>query len=130
MTTTYFKNKILQDTFKAGAGLYVGLSSTAPNANGGNATEPSRTGTGYARVALNSFSTPAGGATANAAALNFNESLTDWFPAAAPATHYVVFDAATNGNVLLSGALEASRNIQAQTAATYKANSLTFRLED
>jgi hypothetical protein len=130
LTTTYFKNKILQDTFKAGAGLYVGLSSTAPNAGGGNVTEPPRTGTGYARVALNSFSAPASGATANAAALNFNESLTDWFPANAPATHYVLFDAATGGNVLLSGSLETSRIIQAQTAAVFKTGSLTFRLED
>lgn len=56
MTTTYFLNLTAGNLFKTKtdpaipASYYIGLSSTEPNISGGNVTEPSTSGTGYARV--------------------------------------------------------------------------------
>lgn len=56
MTTTYFLNLTAGNLFGSKkdpsipAAYYIGLSSTAPDVSGTNVTEPSTSGTGYARV--------------------------------------------------------------------------------
>ena len=91
MNTTYFKNVIMGNVFRTATGTalpttyYIGLSSTAPTLEGGNVTEPSGSGTGYARVQLNSLTSPTDGVINNSAAISFPESISDWFPASAPA---------------------------------------------
>ena len=81
MNTTYFKNIIMGNVFRTATGTalpttyYIGLSSTAPTAEGTNVTEPSGSGTGYRRVQLTSLTTPEDGVINNSAA--FTESA--WF---------------------------------------------------
>ena len=113
-------------------GYYIGLSRTAPNVSGGNVTEPSTSGTGYARVKLdtNNMDVPASGAIKNKALISFPESLTDWFPSNTPATHYVIYDSATGGNLLMYNSLTSSRVIEANTVATIRINSLYLQLTD
>ena len=136
MNTTYFKNTLMGNIFGTSTSTpiptnyYIGLSSTAPNVDGSNVTEPSTSGTAYARVQLTSLSTPSTGTITNTAAISFPESTTDWFPSTNPATHYVIFDAASGGNLLMYNALTSSRIIQSGTVATIKANSLTLQLTD
>lgn len=136
MNTTYFKNNIMGNVFKTQTGTptpsnyYIGLSSTAPSVTGSNVTEPTGTGTGYARVLLNSLSAPTGGVIKNQSVISFPESLTSWFPAASPATHYVIFDSATSGNLLMYNTLTNPRVIEAGTVATIKAESLYLQLTD
>ena len=136
MNTTYFKNVIMGNVFKTSTGTalpsnyYIGLSSTAPTASGTNVTEPSTSGTGYARVRLASLSTPNNGVITNSAAITFAESTADWFTSASPATYYVIYDAATGGNLLMYNALTHSRIIEINTIATIQAGSLVLQLTD
>lgn len=136
MNTTYFKNIIMGNVFQTSTATalpmtyYIGLSSTTPTAAGGNVTEPSSTGTAYARVQLTSLSAPNDGVITNSAAITFPESTATWFSSSSPATHYVIYDAATGGNLLMYNALTASRIIEVNTIATIKASSLYLQLTD
>jgi hypothetical protein len=84
--------------------IRVALSTTAPNMSGGNVTEPS--GSGYARVA-SSGSTWTTATSAdpsvleNTAAIEFPSASGSW----GTLTHFVLYDAATAGNVLGYGTL-------------------------
>lgn len=138
MTTTYFKNVIMGNVFRTRttpslpAAYYIGLSRTAPNVGGGNVTEPSTTGTGYARVRLdsNNMSLPESGIIKNKVPVSFPEAQADWFPSATPATHYVIYDSATGGNLLMYNKLASNRIIEANTVATIRTNSLNLQLTD
>ena len=123
MNTTYFKNVIMGNVFSTATGTelpttyYIGLSSTAPTADGTN-------------VQLSSLTAPADGVISNANAINFPESLSDWFPASAPAKYYVIYDSKNEGNLLMYNQLTTSRIIERNTIATIKANSLYLQLTD
>lgn len=136
MNTTYFKNMIMGNVFKTqtSPGLpntyYIGFSSTAPDISGGNVTEPSSVGTAYTRIQLSSLSAPVAGVINNTAVITFPESTADWFPPATPAIYYVIFDAASGGNLLMYNQLTTSRVIEINTIATIKANSLYLQLTD
>lgn len=136
MNTTYFKNLIMGNVFRTSTGtslptnMYIGLSSTAPNAAGENVTEPSTVGTAYTRVQLSSLSAPTNGVISNTSAINFPESLSDWFPAATPAQYYVIYDAQTGGNLLMYNQLTTSRVIEINTIATIRASNLYLQLTD
>jgi hypothetical protein len=100
---------------------YLGLSSTEPTLAGGNVTEPG-TGTGYARIELDSLSEPDNGGIVNSGSIDFNESTAAW----GTMTHFVIFDAMTGGNLLMYGKLSTSRTVEAATIMTIKAGSLNL----
>lgn len=100
---------------------YLGLSSAAPNVEGSGAVEPS-SGTGYKRVELTSLSTPVNGVITNSSAIDFAESTAEW----GTMTHFVIYDAATEGNLLMFGPLSASRRVEAATIMTIKIGSLNL----
>ena len=88
--------------------VYVGLSTTAPTEAGGNVTEPS--GNGYARVETapadwNNATDADPSVVSNAAAITFPAASGAW----GTVTHFVIFDAATSGNVLGSAPLGTSK---------------------
>ena len=136
MNTTYFKNLIMGNVFRTNTATalpqsyYIGLSSTAPTAAGGNVSEPSSSGTGYQRVQLTSLTVPENGVIHNSEAITFPESTATWFSASDPATYYVIYDAASAGNLLMYNQLTTSRVIETSTIATIKANSLYLQLTD
>ena len=136
MNTTYFKDLIMGNIFKTKtnpeipSSYYIGLSSTTPNPSGGNVTEPSTNQTGYSRVKLTSLSTPTSGAIINTTDVRFNESLKDWFPSGKPATHYVIFDAATGGHLLMYNPLIKPKVIEEKTIAIISSNNLHIKLLD
>ena len=132
MNTTYFLNQVMGNLFKTkttpalpGA-YYIGLSTSEPTAEGLNTGEPSTSGTGYARVLLADLSEPEAGAITNTAAVSFPESITDW----GSMLYYVVYDAATGGNLLFYGALSISRSVEPNTVITIKAGELTITLRN
>lgn len=103
MLTTIRKTAILEsivgrkDLF--GDRVYLGLSSTAPNPDGTNVTEPS--GGGYGRVLVGlrgtsetyKFGTVADDAISNAVEIYFPESTGSW---GAALTHFVFYTSATS----------------------------------
>lgn len=127
MNTNYFLNLVAGNVFGSKKSpavpekYYLGLSSTAPNAEGGGATEPG-SGTGYARVELTTLSAPTNGVVTNTAAIDFAESTAEW----GTMTHFVIYDALTDGNLLMYGELSASRRVEAATIMTIKIGSLNL----
>lgn len=128
MNTTYFSNLVAGNVFKTKTSpaipprLYIGLSKTEPNLAGGNVTEP--TGGSYARVALTSLSVPSDGLVSNTEATEFAESTAAW----GTLTHYVIYDAATGGNLLMYGALTTSRTVEAGTILLFKTGELELAI--
>lgn len=129
MVTTYFLNCIMGNVFgsKTDPNLpqtyYIGLSSTEPSKDGTGVTEP--TGGNYARVAIASLSVPYSGSITNSAELAFADSTSDW----GTMTHYVVYDAATDGNLLIYNSLDKPRIVQAESKVRFNTGAITFTLE-
>lgn len=88
---------------------YIGLSSTAPNNDGGNVNEPTtggyvRTLVGmYQQSATHKFGTPLNGSITNDQAIYFEESTGSW---GSQLTHFVLFSSQTGGTMLGYGLLE------------------------
>ena len=109
------------------AKYYLGLSTTAPDLDGQNVTEPS-TDAGYARVELTTLSAPTDGLVTNQQAVNFEESTNNW----GTVTHFVIFDAAeaNTGNLLMYGELTTPRTVETATIMTIKENYLKLSVQN
>lgn len=131
MTTTYFLNNIMGNVFgsKTSPALptnyYIGLSMTAPTIDGTNVTEPTLPA-GYARVKLSDLSAPSNGVITNSRSIEFNESTGEW----GLITHFVIYDAETNGNLLMYDELTFPRTVDAATVIIIKEGSLQLTLSN
>jgi hypothetical protein len=109
--------------------VYVGLSSTTPTNTGTNVTEPS-TGN-YARVAVSNSITywPAASSRAksNGYPITFPLATADW-ASAADMTHFVIYDAASNGNFIAWGALDNPAPVLTGIQASFAAGTLTITM--
>ena len=104
----YLENEILDHILGTGAytmpaGVYVGLSTGSFN-DDNSGTE--LTGNGYARVAI-TFGAAASAVASNNAAVEFPAASGSW----GTVSHFGLFDAASGGNLLIHGALTASKII-------------------
>lgn len=127
----YLENKLVDHIFRgvsftAPAALHVALFTAAPSDSGGG-TEVS--GGSYARAALSPSTTNwaatngattttnpssgTGGATSNNSAITFPAPTANW----GTVTHFGVFDASSSGNLLVHGALTASKTVNNGDAA-------------
>lgn len=105
----YLENEILDHILGTGAytmptTVYVGLSTGSFN-DDNSGTE--LTGNGYARVAI-TFGAAASGTASNNAAVEFSAATGSW----GTVSHFGLFDASTAGNLLIHGALTASKVIE------------------
>ena len=133
MNTTYFLNCTAGNIFntKISPALpseyYIGLSTTAPSADGTGVTEPP-TEAGYARVKLTSLGEPTGGVVTNSQSVNFNESTAAW----GTVTHFVIYDTSTvgSGNLLMYGALSAPRTVESATIMTIREGYLSLSVQN
>lgn len=114
--------------FSPAATLYVGLSTTTPNDDGTNITEPSG-GAAYARVAVTNNATnwPAasGGAKSNGIAIDFPTATGSW----GTVTHFFVADAGAGGNIYGSGALTVAKTIDSGDTASFAIGDLDITLD-
>lgn len=113
MNTTYWKNKIMSDTFINTQNVfYVGLSSTAPDSSGEGVSEPTD-GVGYARAQITSFYSPADGVVRNGNTIPFPVSTGAWFVNGIMASYWVMFDGTdSSAHVLAWGPLTNAREIE------------------
>lgn len=111
-------------TYTPPTNLYLGLSTADPGEAGAGLAEPS--GSGYARVAFNSW-------TWNAGAGRAESSATATFPTATGSwgtiTHLCIFDASTAGNLLASGALAASKTVNNGDTLSFPSAQITSTLD-
>lgn len=131
MVTTHFLNLLAGNIFgtKKDTAIpteyYLGLSKTAPTADGEGVGEPKENG--YKRVALVShLGEPANGVVKNKENVDFEESTGDW----GELTHYVIFDEETGGKLLMAGALKKPRNVQSDTVMTAYTGEIELRVKD
>lgn len=129
MNTIYFLNQVMGNVFNTKVApplpgdYYIGLSSTAPDVDGANVSEPASSA-GYERVKLETLSEPANGVITNTDAISFNESTANW----GTMTHFVIYDSMSGGNLLMFDTLSTQRNVEAATIVTIKAGSLSLTL--
>lgn len=125
----FWEDEILDHLFGNGSytppTIYVGLSTADPTDDASGLAEPS--GNGYARVetAGSDWDTSSGGATANTNAVTFPEASGAW----GNCTHFALFDAATDGNMLAHGTLDAARNIVSGQTPRFAAGELDVTLD-
>ena len=105
----YLENEILDHILGTGAytmptTVYVGLSTGSFN-DDNSGTE--LTGNGYARVSI-SFGAASSGTASNDAAVEFSAATGSW----GTVSHFGLFDASSAGNLLIHGALTASKVIE------------------
>lgn len=130
MTSTYFLNCIMGNVFKTKENptlpnkVYLGLSSTAPAVDGSGVSEPLASA-GYERVELtNHLGEPSNGVISNDSEISFLESSASW----GTVTHFVLYDAPTNGNLLMFNVLSQSRSVETATIVMVKTGSLKLTL--
>ena len=129
MNTTYFLNAVAGNLFRTKTTpalptkYYLGLSTTTPDADGNGVTEPATTAA-YARVELTSLGEPTAGVVSNTDVINFPESTGAW----GTITYYVIYDspAVGAGNLLMYGALNTPRNVEAASIMTVKKDYLNL----
>lgn len=106
--------------------IYLGLSTSTPTNTGGNVTEPS--GNNYSRVSVTNnateFPNASAGAKANANLIPFATASGSW----GTVTHWVLFNAASSGTVLMSGALSASKTPGSGDTLKFQTGALTVTL--
>jgi hypothetical protein len=124
----YWEDEILDHVFGKGVytppTIYVALSTADPTDDGSGLAEPS--GNGYARVATSGadWDAASGGALDNANAITFPEASGSW----GTITHFALYDAATNGNMLAHGALDSSEAISSGEVPRFPAGDLDVSL--
>lgn len=130
MTSTYFLNCIMGNVFKTKTTpvlpekVYLGLSSSEPDIDGTNVTEPS-TLSGYSRIELTEkLGEPNNGVISNTADISFPESSASW----GTITHFVIYDSESDGNLLMFESLTQNRSVETATIVTIKAGNLTVTL--
>ena len=131
MNTTHFLNRVAGNLFRTETSpaipteYYIGLSLTEPTINGTNVTEPP-VNAGYQRVLLEKLSAPVNGLVTNTENINFEESTLKW----GTVTHFVIFDAEIDGNLLMYGALSTPRVVEAATVMTIRKDYLRLSAQN
>lgn len=132
MVTTYFLNLAAGNLFGTKtdpaipSDYYLGLSSTLPQKDGTGVTEPSTSGTAYARVQLTTLSDPVNGTVTNEDVISFPKSTDTW----GTLPYFVVFDSASGGNLCLYDELEASRTVESNTVVAFEVGGLSLTVTD
>lgn len=129
--TTYLTNSLMNEVFGktdfiAPVTLYVGLSTTTPAVGGTNITEPA--GNAYARVAVTNnvtnFPNAAAGAKSNGAAIAFPTATGSW----GTVTYFVIYDAASAGNVLAYGALNTAQTVANGDTLSFAVSAMSLSM--
>lgn len=117
-------NTILDSLFR-GSGIYIGLSTTEPNENGGNFTEPS-TANGYKRSKLDVMTSASDGQTQNSDIIFFALSReAGW----GTITHFGVFTTQTGGTPYYTGELTTAVQIPAGYIPIFDIGALKIGLD-
>lgn len=125
----YWEDEILDHLFGKGSytppTIYVALSTADPTDDASGIAEPS--GNSYARVQTSGsdWNTSSSGTIDNANNIDFPAATGSW----GTLTHFALYDAATNGNMLAHGTLSASQAITINQIARFAAGELDVTLD-
>lgn len=122
----YLEGKVLEHVlrntaYSSPATVYVGLYTAAPNdASTGSSGGTELSGNGYSRQSC-AFSAASGGSISNSGTVTFGPNTTSGW---GTVTHFGIFDASTNGNLLYWGALTASKTVAVGDSVSFGAGAL------
>lgn len=116
--------------YTSGSGeFWVGLSSSLPNEDGTNVTEP--TGGAYSRMKILGFTAPVGGVVSVPDTITFPKSTAEWFSSDSKAAYWVLFDGAgDDANVLSAGELNEPKTIESSVTISIEGGTLGVTLLD
>lgn len=129
--STYLANIVLSQVVggveqTSPTSFWIGLSTTAPNPDGTNVSEPA--GGSYGRVGLNSDSTSwdaaSNGSTGNTIDATFTTATASW----GTLTHWVIYDQSSGGNLLFYAALDASQAVTTDDQVKFLPGDLTITI--
>ena len=133
--SNYSEDKVLNNLFRGEAfsvpNLHIALFTSSAGLETNNAaaqTEVPSTDTGYARVAVPSytgFTVSSNGQSTNAAALEFPVATLDW----GTVTHIGIMDAEIGGNVILWGSIRNARPIYSGDIIRFAVGSIIVTLD-
>jgi len=127
----YLENELLDHVFGAAAysapaTLYIALSTADPTDDASGIAEP--VANGYERKAVTNnttnWNTASGGATSNKTAIEFAVASGSW----GAITHFAIYDAATEGNMLAHADLTTGKTIASGDTARFAAGELDITL--
>jgi hypothetical protein len=126
--SNYLEDKLLDHVLKIAAytvptNIYVALSTADPGEAGATIAEP--VGNGYVRKVCNAWTQTAQGVRKNTAEILFDLATASW----GNVTHFALFDAITDGNLLGSGALTAPNTIDVGETPRFPAQTLQMDLD-
>lgn len=105
----YLEDELLDHVLDVGAytppTIYVALSTVDPTDDASGIAEP--VGNGYARIAHSSWDAAASRLTENTGTVTFPQASGAW----GTISHYAIYDALTNGNMLAHGSLSVSKSV-------------------
>lgn len=131
MVTTYFKNLVADVVWHTSAGAslpssyYLAVSSGEPMSDGTGVVEPDAS-SGYARVEMTGMNPAVDGATKNSTSISWPKVTVN----AGEISYWAMFDAQAGGNLLMGGALNGLKHLDAGTTFTIDPNGLELRLVD
>jgi len=125
--SNYLRNALLDHifgnaTFTPPANIFVALSTTEPSGDGSGVTEPS--GNGYARVSTSDadWSGASSFEIQNTSDVTFPTATGSW----GTVSYFVLYDAASGGNMLIFGALTLSKEIVSGRTPSFTAGDLSI----
>lgn len=121
--SNYMENYILD--YICSTTTYLGLSTADPEEDGSGLAEPSGDD-GYARltIPITSWEDAAAGSISNSEELTFAIATGDW----GTITHWALFDAITDGNMLISDAVTTEKGVDSQLVK-FLANTLVINAD-
>lgn len=135
--TTYLEHAILQFLFKnntesfasPGDSIYVGLATAVSDPEAGSLTEATFTNYARVQVAASGWTVPAVGTDTQTATNAANVEFAASGGTSNTITHAFIVDAASSGNILFIGALDASKTIASGDIFRINAGNLTIELK-
>lgn len=131
MITTYFKNMIADRLWHTANSedailpevYYVAISTTEPQEDGSGVTEPTGDAS-YTRQPLGAMTAADGGSTANATSVAWSRFDTDQ----GTVGYWALFNAQTDGQLLMGGALDSLKHLDAGTTIVFEPGSLVLNV--
>ena len=127
---TFMANSVLDHIFANAAyvpatNIYVSLSGANPTDDATGMDEHADGVDNYSRVIQNTWDVSSSGATENNGAVTFPQASAAW----GTVTHFAMFDAATDGNMMFYGALDNDRNIGQNDTPSFADGALDITMD-
>jgi len=124
----YWENEVMNHTMGKSSikspSVYIGLSTSEPNDDGSGLNEPDSNSYLRVRTYADDWEAAFNGYIENVNDISFPLAVENW----GLITHFVLFDAETGGNMIVSGTLSPSKNVSSGQILKFTAGDLIIGL--